>query len=213
MSESLDTRTRTKVHCFCKECNSKLVNQRTKLKHELKYKLKSNVNNNFSNNYQEDSSNVISSDALDKDVMEYDPILEINDTSSDITEQLSEDIEQMSEDIKQLSEDIEPLLTRNYFFLTKKIPIHELAKYQTIKKGKISDLILKNLLLDNVRNENDQDEDSEDDDDKNGDTENSDSNYSDDYEDDDDDKVNFASTDFDNGEPIFPNININDNYT
>ncbi|GES84673.1 hypothetical protein GLOIN_2v1788017 [Rhizophagus clarus] len=122
MSKSLDIRTRTKVHYFCKECNSKLVDPRTKLKHELKYKLKSNANNNFGNNYQEGSSNVISSDAIDEDVMECDPILEINDTSPDITEQLSEDIE-------QLSKDIEALLTRNYFFLTKKTPIHESAKY------------------------------------------------------------------------------------
>ncbi|GES86822.1 hypothetical protein GLOIN_2v1776801 [Rhizophagus clarus] len=213
MSESLDTRTRTKVHCFYKECNGKLVDPRTKLKHELKYKLKSNANNNFGNNYQEGSSNVISSDAVDEDVMECDPIQGINDTSPDITEQLSEDIEQLSEDIEPLSEDIEPLLTRNYFFLTKKTPIHESAKHRTIKKGKISDLVLENLLLDNVRNENDQDGDSEDDDDKNGDTEDSDSNYSDDYEDDDDEEVNFASTDFDDGEPILPNININDNYT
>ncbi|GBC01283.1 hypothetical protein RclHR1_41230001 [Rhizophagus clarus] len=47
----------------------------------------------------------------------------------------------------------------------------------------------------------------------NGDTEDSDSNYSDDYEDNDDEEVNFASTDFDDGEPILSNININDNYT
>ncbi|GBB96057.1 hypothetical protein RclHR1_26740002 [Rhizophagus clarus] len=104
MSESLDTRTRTKVHCFCKEYNGKLVDLRTKLKHKLKYKLKSNVNNNFGNNYQEGSSNVISSDVVDEDVMECDPILGINNTSPDIIEQLFEDIEQLSEDIEQLSE-------------------------------------------------------------------------------------------------------------
>ncbi|CAB5190277.1 uncharacterized protein OCT59_022830 [Rhizophagus irregularis] len=48
----LITRTRTKVYCFCKECNGKLVDPRTKTKYELKYNI-SYANNNFSNNYQE----------------------------------------------------------------------------------------------------------------------------------------------------------------
>ncbi|GBC08925.1 hypothetical protein RclHR1_00850006 [Rhizophagus clarus] len=81
-----------------------------------------------------------------------------------------------------------------------------------ILKGKISDLVLKNLLLDNVRNENDQDKDSEDNDNKNRNTEDRDPNYSDDYKDNDDKEVNFASTDFDDGELILSNISINDNY-
>ncbi|CAB4414662.1 unnamed protein product [Rhizophagus irregularis] len=48
----LTTRTKTKVYCFCKECNGKLVDSRTKTKHGLKYNI-SYANNNFSNNYQE----------------------------------------------------------------------------------------------------------------------------------------------------------------
>ena|SRR5215475_13358226 len=37
-------------------------------------------------------------------------------------------------------------------------------------------------------------------------------NDTEDFEDDDDEEVNFASTDFEDGEPNLPNINIDDNY-
>lgn len=51
-----------------------------------------------------------------------------------------------------LPEIIEPLFEKNFFLLTKRMPIHKSAKSQKIKKGKISDQILVNLLLDDERN-------------------------------------------------------------
>lgn len=216
------TRTRPKVHCFCKKCNGKLVDPRTKDKHELKYN-DSYVNNIFNNNYQEAGpSNIKPSDAVVDNVMEWDPLSEINDPLPNITD--------------KLTEAIEPLSKRDYFFLTKKIPTHESAKYQMIKKGKISDLVLENLLLGNERNRNDEQvrdsedygdenrdsEGIEDDDEIKDDEEDSDSEDLEDdeedkdfedFEDDDEEEVNFASTDFDDGEPNLPNISIDDNCT
>ncbi|CAB4435288.1 unnamed protein product [Rhizophagus irregularis] len=172
VAKSNRTRTRTKVYCFCKECNGKLVDPRTKTKHGLKYNI-SYANNNFSNNYQEaEPSNANPSNNFERE---------------------------------------------------------------------ISDHVLENLLPDNGRDMNDdQDRDFEDYDDENRDSEsfedddedgvssdfeddNEDSNFGDfesdeeyrdseDFEDDDEEEVNFASKDFDDGEPKLPNIN-NDNYT
>ena len=197
----LTTRTRTKVYCFCIKCNGKLVDPRTKSKHELKHK--KCADNNFDNNYQEAGP---SNAAVDNNVMECDPLPD------------------------QLPEVIEPLFERNCSFLTKKIPVYKLAKLQMIRKGKISDLVLENLLPDNEKNMNDdqdrdfgdeeEDRDSgdfedEEEDRDSGDFEDNDDEDSDseDFEDDDDEEVNFASTDFDDGEPNLPNIDINYNYT
>ncbi len=178
-----------------------MVDPRTKSKHELKYK--KCADDNFDNNYQEAGP---SNAAVDNNVMECDPLPD------------------------QLPEVIEPLFERNCSFLTKKIPVYKLAKLQTIRKGKISDLVLENLLPDNEKNMNDdqdrdfgdeeEDRDSGDSEDEeedrdSGDFEDDDDEDSDseDFEDDDDEEVNFASTDFDDGEPNLPNIDINYNYT
>src|ERR1700722_70958 len=197
----LTTRIRTKIFCFCKKCNGKLVDPRTKNAHASKYT--SYAENNFGTIFQEAGpSNAKPSD----NVMEYDPLPEITDP---------------------LPEVIEPLSERNYFFLTEKIPIHESAKVQIAKKGKISDLVLENLLPGNKRDKNDdQDKDSEDseDDDEDRDSEDSEDSEDDDdegrdsedFEDDDDEEVeevNFASTEFDDGEPNLPNINLDYSYT
>lgn len=224
-NSNLTTRTRTKVYCFCKKCNGKLVDPRTKKAHELKY--------GGSSSYQEAEEAGIN-------LMECDPSPEIN-------VQLSNSI------TGQLPEVIEPLSEGNYSFLTKKIPIHESEKYQRIKKGKISDLVLRNLLPNNERNENDNqdsfeeddedndtDEDFEDDDEDNNEDNDADEDFEDDnednnedndayedFEDDDEDNnedndadedfeddngVNFTS-DFEDGESSLPNIEIDDNYT
>src|ERR1700722_11132322 len=185
----LTTRIRTKIFCFCKKCNGKLVDPRTKNAHASKYT--SYAENNFGTIFQEAGpSNAKPSD----NVMEYDPLPEITDP---------------------LPEVIEPLSERNYFFLTEKIPIHESVKVQIAKKGKISDLVLENLLPGNKRDKNDdQDNDSEDfedDDDEGRDSED----FEDDEDDDDEEveEVNFASTEFDDGESNLPNINLNYSYT
>ncbi|UZN99464.1 uncharacterized protein OCT59_000734 [Rhizophagus irregularis] len=210
----LTTRTRTKVYCFCKECNGKLVDPKMKTKHGLKYNI-SYANNNFSNNYQEaEPSNANPS----------------NDFGDDYQEAGPSDVRQYTDDNNAI--ECEPLLER--------IPIHESAKHKFTKKGKISDHVLENLLPDNGRDMNDdQDRDFEDYDDENRDSESfedddedgvsgdfedddEDSNFgfesdeeyrdSEDFEDDDKEEVNFASKDFDDDEPKLPNIN-NDNYT
>jgi len=194
-NSDLNTRTRTKVYCYCKICNGKLVDPRTKKSHELKYN-KSYTNNNYGNNYQEPEEG--------NNLMEYEPVPEINIPLSNFT--------------GQSPEVIEPLSERTYSFLTKKVPIHESEKYQKIKKGKISDLVLENLLPDNERNKDDNRNKGFDDSDGDGDSESfededNDSEDSEDSEVDDDGEANFASTDFEDGEPNLPNINVDDNYT
>ena len=187
-NSDLTTRTRTKVYCYCKICNGKLVDPRTKKSHELKYN-NSYTNNNSGNNYQEAGNNL----------MECEPLPEINVPLSNIT--------------GQSPEVIEPLSERTYSFLTKKLPIHESEK---------SDLVLENLLPNNEDNDGDGDGDgdgdesfedvSEDSDSEDFENDNGD-NDTEDFEDDDDEEVNFASTDFEDGEPSLPNINVDDNYT
>ena len=185
-NSDLITRTRTKVYCYCKICNGKLVDPRTKKSHELKYN-NSNTNNNSSNNYQESGNNL----------MECEPVPEVNVPLSNITDQSPEVIEPVSE--------------RTYTFLTKKLPIHESEKYQ------ISDFVLENLLPNNEDNDGDGDSESFEDDSKDSDFEDfendNEDNDTEDFEDDDDEEINFASTDFEDGEPSFPNINIDNNYT
>jgi hypothetical protein len=177
------------------------VDPRTKKSHELKYN-KSYTNNNYGNNYLEAEEG--------NNLMEYEPVPEINIPLSNIT--------------GQTPEVIEPLSERTYSFLTKKVPTHESEKYQKIKKGNISDLVLGNLLPNNERNKDDNRDIGFDDSDGDGDSESFEDEDSDseDFEDDDEDndtedddggEANFASTDFEDGEPNLPNINVDDNYT
>src|SRR5579859_3895060 len=229
-NSDLTTRNRTKVYCYCKICNGKLVDPRTKKSHELKYN-NSYTNNSSGNNYQK-------AEEAGDNLMECEPVPEINVPLSIITDQAPEVVEPSSE--------------RTHSFLTKKVPIHESENYQKIKKGKISGLVLENLLPNNERSKNDnrgkgfddsdgdgdsesfkdeEDNDSEDfeDDDEDNDAENfedddedndaedfeddDEDNDAKDFEDDDDEIVNFALTDFEDGELSLPNINIDDNYT
>jgi hypothetical protein len=195
------TRTRTKVHCFCKKCKGLLVDPRTKRKHSLKYT--SLVENNFDgiNDYQETgSSNTKSSESNANKQSEAGP--SNAEPSNDVV------IDEIEYDLLPEITDLSPEIIEvdnNYFFLTKKLPIHESAKSQKVKKGKISDLVLENLLMydesedDDYQDpeDNNQDRNSEDSEDENG----------------DDDEVNFESTEFDDEEPKLPKTNFNYNFT
>ncbi|GBB97839.1 hypothetical protein RclHR1_30880001, partial [Rhizophagus clarus] len=200
----LTTRTRTKVHCFCKECNGKLVDLRTKASHKLKYN-KSYANNIFSDDQEAGPSNV-RPNVDDNYAMEYEPLLEMILSNA-----------KQSDAVDNKAMECEPLPD-----------IHELAKYKSLKKGKLSNLVLENLIPDNERDmNNDQDRDSEDYNDENRDSESyeddnedgvsggseDDEEYGDseDFDNDDEEEVNFASKDFDDDEPKLPNI-VNDNY-
>ncbi|GBB83550.1 hypothetical protein RclHR1_10250001 [Rhizophagus clarus] len=144
----LTIRTKTKIHCFCKECNEKLMNPRTKVSYKLKYN-KLYANNIFSNNQKAKPSNVRPN--VDNNyAMEYKPLLEMIPSNA-----------KQSDAVDNKAMKCEPLLN-----------IHELTKYKSLKRGKLSNLILENLIPDNERDmNNDQDRDFEDYDDKNRDSE------------------------------------------
>ena len=104
-----------------------------------------------------------------------------------------------------------PLSGSNYFFLTKKLFIHKLEKFQNIKKGQISDLVLDNLF----NNENNGDsKDYENDDYQISYSKNSkDNKDSKDFENyDDNDEVNFASTEFNSDKSELSKINFKYNF-
>ena len=186
MSLAKNTRTRTKVHCFCDKCNGSLVDPRTKTKHASR--------TNIFNDYHQEAgpSNTRLSDAVETEIddneMEYEPLPAITDP---------------------LPEIMEPLSERNCLYLTRKLPIYESAKVSKVKKGKISELVLKNLLSDDSDDENSDDDErnsedlEDDDDDEDSDSEDSE----------DDEVVNFASELIEDEEPeLPPNLNSNDNY-
>src|SRR5947199_7749218 len=93
-----------------------------------------------------------------------------------------------------------------HIFLTKKLPINKSAKYQKVKKGRISDRILEHLLSD------------DDNDDLSGNSDNDqvidlEESEDEDFENDDYEVVNFASPDFNDDEPKLPPNLINDAFT
>src|SRR5215204_3275170 len=94
-----------------------------------------------------------------------------------------------------------------HIFLTKKLPINKSAKYQKVKKGRISDRVLEHLLLDD---DNDDLSANSDNDDQVIDLEESED---EDFENDDYEVVNFASPDFNDDEPKLPPNLINDAFT
>jgi hypothetical protein len=106
-NSDLTTRNRTKVYCYCKICNGKLVDPRMKKNHELKHN--NSYTNSSGNNYQEveEAGNIL---------MECEPVPEINVPLSNIT--------------GQAPEVAELLFEKTHSFLTKKVPIHESEKYQ-----------------------------------------------------------------------------------
>ena len=74
-NSDLITRNRIKVYCYCKICNGKLVDPRTKKNHELKYN--NSYTNSSGNNYQE-------VEEAGNNLMECKPVPEINVPLSDI---------------------------------------------------------------------------------------------------------------------------------
>ena len=94
-----------------------------------------------------------------------------------------------------------------HIFLTKKLPINKSAKYQKVKKGRISDRVLEHLLSDD---DNDDLSGNSDNDNQATDLEESED---EDFENDDYEVVNFASPDFNDDEPKLPPNLINDSFT
>lgn len=113
MSYAKDTRTRTKVNCFCIKCNGAFVDPRTKASHTLKYP-----------QAQAGPSNSRLSDAKTNE-MEID--IEMDNEYNPLPETLPETLPEPLP---------EPLSKSNYIFLTKKLPIRESPKI--LKKGKLS---------------------------------------------------------------------------
>ena len=200
----LQTRTRTKVLCFCKKCNGLLVDPRTRSKHATKY-----TSARININLEQEAGPTPLPEIIDP-LPPLPPLPEIIDPLPD-----------------PLPDIIDPLSERNYSFLAKKVPIHESENFRKGKIGKISDLVLNNLLFDEEKNDSEDTEDSEgskdddyedrDSDDFDDSEDSEDDDYegrdSDDFEDDEDEEVNFASTDFGDVEPELPNINSNSNNT
>ena len=93
----------------------------------------------------------------------------------------------------------EIMAERNYIFLTNKSLMLESKK---LRKGKISDLVLRNLIPD----------DESDDDYRGGDSEDDDGRDSDDSDDGDDEEIDFSSTDFSDDDPNLPVINSDYDY-
>lgn len=185
----MSLRTRIKVQWFCDKCEgNKLVDPRTKIKHEefMSRKIK----------YQKARLSVLpDDDEMYDNGQETGPSdemgnIEIYDNGQEAGPSglpgLPDEImrEEMDDDGMEFSK-------RNYNFLTKKLPM------QSVKKGKISNRILKNLLLD----DNDQNRHSEDpeNNDQNIDSENEVDSENDEYE-----KINFTSPNFDD-KPKRPN--------
>ena len=115
MPRTKDTNTRTKVQCFCKNCNGLLVDSRTR----DGYRSKRNKSYDYQEAEPSNNPGLYDDIEMDDNEMEYDLLPEITDDL--------------------LPEIIEPLSERNYSFLTKKLPILELENFPKVKKGKISE--------------------------------------------------------------------------
>lgn len=207
--------TRTKVHCYCKKCGGKLVDPRTRDSHRLKHK--------YADNYQETGPSNAEPSYANKNY-NYQQEAEPSNIGLSLPHAIGNN-DSLPGNTDSLPEIIEPLFENNFSFLIKKMSIHESAKSQNIKKGKISNQALVNLLSNDDMDEDDDDYidsddadddgiDSEDDYDENGNSEDFDDEDDRDSEDkDENEEVNFASTGLDYDEPNLPNINVNCNYT
>jgi hypothetical protein len=136
MSFIIKPRTRTKVQCFCDKCEGELVDPRTKTKHEELMTRK--INNGRLSGLPDE----MVPDEMG-DIEMYD-----NGQEAGPSELPGLPDEMREVDNNRMDDDAMELPERNYNFLTKKLPMHESAKYQSVKKGKISNRVLENLLLD-----------------------------------------------------------------
>lgn len=176
--------TRTKIFCYCRECNGKLVDPRTKARHMSRIR-DIPIAGSFTAEMEIDNETGSNDDMSNNDYVEFDDDETGYNDDNEMLDPLPE---------------IDDLLPEPYLFLTKRLPIRESTEFQNVKKGKISDRVLEKFPLDDNVDHSDS-EDSEEDidfDDSDEEEEN------DDYE-----EVNFASPDFDNNEPKLPNFNIN----
>lgn len=188
MSFIIKPRTRTKVQCFCDKCKGELVDPRTKTKHEEFMTRK--INNGRLSGLPDE----MVPDEMG-DIEMYD-----NGQEAGPSELPGLPDEMREVDNNRMDDDAMELPERNYNFLTKKLPMHESAKYQSVKKGKISNRVLENLLLDD---DNDQNRHLEvpDDDAQNIGSE----------DDSENEEIDFASPNFDE-KPKRPNTTNNNNH-
>src|SRR5437762_14227009 len=127
MSLAGSKRTRTKVQCFCIKCNGTLVDPRTK---------KSNMSRRIIN-YQEVGPSWLPDEMDD---------IEMDDNGTD--DEMDDDNEMDDNEMDDNEMDDNEMEYPLHIFLTKKLPINKSAKYQKVKKGRISDRVLKHLLSD-----------------------------------------------------------------
>ena len=140
MSYSDQTRTRTKVHCYCRKCGGRLVDPRTRDQHKLKYTYAING-----------PSNIEPSNAMN------------NFVNDDYQEAGPSNIEPSYARPPYAVSNNGPLFEKNFSFLTKRMPIDESAKTQKVKKGNLPDqILLSDDDDDDFEDVDDEDGDSED---------------------------------------------------
>ena len=200
MSLAESKRMRTKVKYFCIKCNSMLVDLRTKKSHMSRRII----------NYQEagpswlpdEMDDIEMDDNGTDDEMDDDNEMDGNEMDDNEMDDNEMDDNEMDDNEIDDNEMEYPL----HIFLTKKLPINKSAKYQKVKKGRISDRVLEHLLSD------------DDNDDLSGNSDNDqvidlEESEDEDFENDDYEVVNFASPDFNDDEPKLPPNLINDSFT
>ena len=196
MSLAGSKRTRTKVQCFCIKCNGTLVDPRTKKSHMSRRII----------NYQEAGPSWLP-DEMDDIEMDDNGTDDEMDDDNEMDGNEMDDNEMDDNEMDDNEMDDNAMEYPLHIFLTKKLPINKSAKYQKIKKGRISDRVLEHLLLDD---DNDDHSRNSDNDDQVTDLEESED---EDFENDDYEVVNFASPGFNDDEPKLPPNLINDAFT
>src|SRR5207248_3008107 len=147
MSLAGSKRTRTKVQCFCIKCNGTLVDPRTK---------KSHMSRRIINSQEagpswlpDEIDDIEMDDNRTDDEMDDDNEMngnEMNDNEMDDNEMDDNEMDDNEMDDNEMDDnEMEYPL---HIFLTKKLPINKSAKYQKVKKGRISDRVLEHLLSD-----------------------------------------------------------------
>src|SRR5437667_5647310 len=170
-------RTRTKVQCFCIKCNGTLVNSRTKKSHMSRRII----------NYQETGPSWLT-DEMDDIKMDDNGTDDEMDDDNEIDGNEMDDNKMDDNEMDDNEMDDNEMEYPLHIFLTKKLPINKSAKYQKVKKGRISDRVLEHLLS---NDDNDDLSGNSDNDDQATDLEESED---EDFENDDYEVINFAST-------------------
>src|SRR5436305_14865665 len=137
MSLAESKRTRTKVQCFCIKCNGTLIDPRMKKSHMLRRISK----------YQEVRPSWLP-DEMDDIEMDDNRTDDEMDDDNEMNGNEMDDNKMDDNEIDDNEIDDNEMEYPLHIFLTKKLPINKLAKYQKVKKGRISDRVLEHLLLD-----------------------------------------------------------------